>query len=385
MFATNLRWHNKPPMQQHIKGSTMNKKTAGLLSITALLLSYLCFWPVRVDPVAWQAPKNEGFTGAFKSNTELKKVKRSQLNGHTGPEALIQSSNGTFYTATHDGWIHQFKDNNWVKWLNTGGRPLGLDIDPQGNLIAADAYLGLLRITPDKKIELLTNSVEGTAIKYANELDISQDGTIYFSDSSTKFGAKENGGTYEASLLDINEHGRHGRLLKYDPSNGKTSVVFDAINYANGVALSPNEEFILVNETGSYRVLKHWLKGKKEGSTEVLIDNLPGFPDNLSVGLDGRYWIGLASPRSKILDKFSNNTFFRSVIQRLPSFMRPKAIAYGHIIAFDEHGKILMSLQDPDGDYPITTGVLETKSHLYISSLMADSVANLAKVDTSFF
>ena len=38
-------------------------------------------------------------------------------------------------------------------------------------------------------VETLTDSVDGTPILYADDLDIADDGIIYFSDASTKFGA----------------------------------------------------------------------------------------------------------------------------------------------------------------------------------------------------
>ena len=67
------------------------------------------------------------------------------------------------------------------------------------------------------------------------------------------------------------------------------------------------------------------------------------------------------------------------MIQRLPAFVRPKAVPYGHVLALDENGKVLMSLQDPDGAYPITTGVLETQDRLYISSLVFGAVGHIDK------
>jgi len=69
----------------------------------------------------------------------------------------------------------------------------------------------------------------------------------------------------------------------------------------------------------------------------------------------------------------------RKVIQRMPPFMRPKAVAYGHIIAIDNEGKVLANLQDPDGSYPINTSVTETKDYLYIGSLVAPVLARLKK------
>jgi len=354
-------------------------KTKLLLPILITLLIYLFAWPVAVEPVSWAAPINKGFTGAFEANQKLANLELSSLHGHEGPEAIVVDQQGTLYTASHDGWILKNTDGKWTEWVNTQGRPLGLAIDQQGNLIAADAYRGLLKITQNKVITVLSDSVNGTHIKYANDLDIANDGTIYFTDSSTKFGAEENGGTYPASLLDLNEHGAHGRLLQYTPSTKETNVLLEGINFANGVALDPKGRFVLINETGHYRVLKYWLTGKNKGNLETLIENLPGFPDNLSTGLEGRFWLGLPSPRNVILDKLADSPNLRKIIQRLPAFVRPKAVAYGHVVAFDESGNILMSLQDPEGAYPITTGVFETESALYISSLMAGSVGKLDK------
>ena len=344
-----------------------------------MLIAYLAFWPVSVEPVAWSTPENQGFTGSFKSNQFLDHIEVTPLAGHEGPEAIVMDQQGSLYTATHDGWILKNEGDVWQEWVNTEGRPLGLAIDKDGSLVAADAFRGLLRITQDKQITLLTDSVNGSRIRYANDLDIASDGSVYFTDSSTKFSAKEHGGTFPASLLDLNEHGGHGRLLKYVPATGNTSLLLDQLNFANGVALDPQEDFLLVSETGSYRVLKFWLKGDKEGTSDVLIDNLPGFPDNISTGYNGRFWLGLPSPRSPILDKLSGSVALRKVIQRLPAFVRPKAIPYGHVVALDKDGKVLMSLQDPEGAYPITTGVLETSDKLYISSLVFGSVGHLDK------
>ena len=69
----------------------------------------------------------------------------------------------------------------------------------------------------------------------------------------------------------------------------------------------------------------------------------------------------------------------RKVVQRMPAFLRPKAIAYGHIIAIDDNGKVVIDLQDPDGTYPINTSVTETDNHLYIGSLVAPVLGRIDK------
>ena len=132
---------------------------------------------------------------------------------------------------------------------------------------------------------MLADTAEGVPIRYADHLDVDSQGRVWFSDASTRYGAKESGGTWKASLLDVMEHGGHGRLLMYDPASGRTSVALDGLQFANGVAVSHDGRSVLVVETGSYRVLRMPIDG---GSAEVFIDNLPGFPDNLRRGREGR-------------------------------------------------------------------------------------------------
>ena len=213
----------------------------------------------------------------------------------------------------------------------------------------------------------------------ADDVDITADGKIYFSDASTKFGAIAYGGTFAASLLDTIEHGGHGRLLVYNPQDQSTKVLMDGLNFANGVAAAEDSSFVLVNETGSYRVHKYWLQGEKAGQSEVIIDNLPGFADNIVRGEDGRFWIGLVAPRHALLDAISGYSSIRKIIHRLPPFMRPKPEHYGHIFAIDKNGKVLLSLQDPEGSYHTNTGALEVGNWLYISSLHAENLGRISK------
>ena len=105
---------------------------------------------------------------------------------------------------------------------------------------------------------------------------------------------------------------------------------------------------------------------------ETIIDNLPGFPDNINRGLNGRYWLGLTSPRSKPIDDMAGQPLLRKMSMRLPQSMRPGASNYGFIIAIDQDGNILEQFQDATGSYPLTTGATEPgDGWLYIGSLGA--------------
>jgi hypothetical protein len=175
------------------------------------------------------------------------------------------------------------------------------------------------------------------------------------------------------------EHGGHGRLLVYDPATRQTKTLLSGLTFANGVAVSHDQTCVLINETGSYRIIRYWIAGPNNGKSEPIVENLPGFPDNISTGLEGRFWVAFISPRNKLVDNLSEKPFLRKVIQRMPKLIRPKATAYGHIIAINGNGRILKDLQDPKTSYPQNTSVTETKEFLYIGSLVSPVVARLAK------
>ncbi|PHS59447.1 MAG: strictosidine synthase [Alteromonas sp.] len=370
-----------------------------ILVISALIavMGYLLLWPVPVEPDAWNTPKDKGYSGVHHVNdklsfahaialgelTALSHKEATTIKREYGPEDFALRSDGTIATATHSGTIMLLapNDTHFTPWINTGGRPLGLEFDASDNLIVADAYLGLLSVSPSGVITLLTDAVDGTPIVYADDVDVAENGMIYFSDATTKFSAKAYGGTLSGSLLEILEHKGNGRLLAYNPNTNVTTVLMDGLVFANGVAISHNQQYVLVNETGSYRVLRYFIAGPKTGLVDVFIDNLPGFPDNIATAPDGGYWVGFASPRSASLDDLSNSPFLRKVVQRLPASLRPKAKAYGHVIKLNKQGKVTNDLQDPSGNYPLTTGVLETADMLYISSLTASSVAVVEKAN----
>ena len=352
-----------------------------LIFVVAVLFAYLLLWPVPIDPVSWEAPEDKGFVGDFKQNQALNALEIIELPDTHGPEGLALLDHDV-YAATREGWIVRYNEETGeqTKWVNTGGSPLGLVFDKENNLLIADAYKGLLKVTPNGEITVLTRQVDGTDIDYADDLDVTADGKIYFSDASTKFGAQM-GGIYHASRLDVMEHGAHGRLLVYDPADQSTQVLLTGLNFANGVATDANSEFVLVVESGSYRILKYWLKGDRAGKSEVVIDNLPGAPDNIVRGRDGRFWVGLVTPRIQLLDMLSDKPLIRAMIMRLPDSIQPHIVVHSHVFAMNGNGEVLISLQDPQGTHHSNTGALETDNWLYISSLHADNLARISWQD----
>mgnify|MGYP006203461465 FL=1 len=106
----------------------------------------------------------------------------------------------------------------------------------------------------------------------------------------------------------------------------------------------------------------------------ALFDNLPGYPDNLMRGSDGRIWLGFTKPRSGLVDAMAPYPFLRRMTLRLPRVLWPVPPAYGHVMAFNEQGHVVADLQDPAGAYPETTAVTETRDRLYVQSLHAGTL-----------
>ena len=255
----------------------MKKILLGFSIVMVLFLTWLFFSPVPISPSGWQPDADPGMTGAFRRNDALATVVRLTPGLGEGPEDIALGPSGLLYTGLQDGRIVRFLADGTVidEWVNTDGRPLGMQFDDQFNLIVADSTRGLLRISPTGEIEVLTDSVNGQRMIFVDDLDIADNGVVWFSDASQRFGQDE-------WRLDFIEASFSGRLLSYNPQSDETRVRIDKLGFANGVALGPNDEYVLINETLMAKTHRLWLKGPLAGTRDVFVSSLPGYPDNLS-------------------------------------------------------------------------------------------------------
>ena len=364
------------------------KKIIWTLAIAVLALgAYLSLWPIPVQPVRWNAPAEPGYSGPHAVNNKLAGLKLIPLGGEAGPEHVVLARDGKLYAAVASGNILRMNPDGTAQevFANTGGRVLGFDFDAAGNLITADSVKGLLAISPERKITVLADQVGGDPIRYADAVVVARNGKVYFSDASARFAPAKWGGTFEAAVLDIIEQACTGRILEYNPASKTTRIVARGLSFANGVALSKDEQTLFVAETGKYRVWKIAVAAANldvaQGSPQasVLFDNLPGYPDNLMRGQDGKIWLGFSGPRSKDIDGMADKPFLRAVTMRLPRALWPLPRAYGHVMAFTEDGKVVADLQDPSGAYPESTGVTETVDRLYVQNLHLKVLGWLAR------
>lgn len=350
----------------------------GWLLLVATVAHFL-FAPVPISPKAFEPALNPGYTGPFARNERLGAVERLPLPaGLFGPEDGALGPDGLLYLSMRDGSIVRGEPaiGAMEVWVSTDGAPLGLDFGSDGTLWVADAYRGLLSIDRAGAVRVRCAEVDGVPLDYADDVAVTRDGIVYFTDASTKFGARAHGGTYPASVLDAFEHGRYGRLLRFDSRDDQVRVLRTGLAFANGVALSADERHLYVVETGENRVLTLARTGPTAGRVDVLIDGLPGFPDNIETGRDGRLWVGLVVPRNALLDFSADKPWLRTMAFRLPPFIRPKPADYGHLLSLSEQGQVLQDLQHPSA-YTHITGALETDAGLYLTSLTEPALGRM--------
>ena len=282
-------------------------------------------------------------------------------------------SSGTVYVGIEDGRILRLdKDRQVEQVADTGGRPLGIEIASDGTLIVCDCTRGLLRVnTSTGAVEVLVDQVAGKRIKFCNNSTIARDGGIYFTDSSTHFGQPE----YVGDLL---EHSGTGRVLRRDPS-GAVELIADGLDFANGITLSPAQDFLVVAETGGYRLQRVWLSGSRIGEREIFVDNLPGLPDNVSTGSDGLIWVALPSPRSRTLDfLLPRRPILRKIVWALPKRLRPKDTPTAWVQAYDLTGRLVHDLQTTHPQLRMVSGVRESAGVVWLGSLESSAVGFFA-------
>jgi len=351
----------------------MRRRAFHAMGVSAVLCAlYLLFWPIDLDPVKWKPPKAPRMEGAYAQNSRLAAVVRIAEGVGRGPEDIAFDAAGRLYTGYEDGRIVRFAPGGVRPELfaKTGGRPLGLRFDNAGNLIVADAYKGLLRIAPNGKISVLATTADGVKFGFTDHLAVAPDGTIYFTDASSRH-------AYGKQIDDIFEHHGNGRLMALAPGAKTPRVLMGGLQFANGVAVSSDGRFVLVAETGSYRVRRYWVTGAKAGTSDTFIANLPGFPDNIYANGKGVFWIAMYTVRNKNADRIAKKPYLRKVIWRLRFFLVPRPKRYGLVLGLDETGKVIHNLQDKKGGYAHITSAVEQNGMLYLGSLSEMAIGRI--------
>ncbi|KAL3377806.1 hypothetical protein AABB24_003950 [Solanum stoloniferum] len=312
-----------------------------------------------------------------RNNQMLRRSEKIGVNQLLSPEDVAyDQKSGVIYTGCVDGWVKKVKVNESAAgstvedWVFTGGRPLGLALGRHGEVIVADADKGLLlNVTSVGEIKVLTEEAEGLKFKLADAVDVAEDGIIYFSDASYKY-------NIEQYIYDILEGRPNGRLLSYDPSTKQTKTLLSDLYFANGVAVSPDQNYVIFCETPLRKCKKYYIKGEKKGSVDMFVDNLPGFPDNIRYDGEGHYWIAFASEKTYSWDLTLRYPFIRKIMAIMVKYVgQPKAEKNGGVLSVDLQGNPLEHYYDED--LTMVSSGIKIGDHLYCGSVKSPYILRL--------
>lgn len=317
----------------------------GLSVVAAAVVGYLACAPVEAEPVAWDGPPAQTWS------SEGIDVQRLLEGEGVGPEDVAVDEAGRIYTGYEDGRVVRLQpDGSGLEVFATlpEGRPLGMEFDATGRLIVADGNAGLVAVETDGTVHTLVDAVDGEPLVFADDLDIAPDGTIWFSEASRRWAVHD-------STLDALEGAPTGRLIAYDPGADAVTVHLRDLRYANGVAVTPGGDAVLVAETFGYRIRRLWLKGANAGTDDMFVEAMPGMPDNVQIGDDGRVWVALVKERSGLLDALGPYPGARTVLFRIPHAWLPVPPPIVWFAVFDGNGQRVAAFRSEHGFGDVTS------------------------------
>jgi ribose transport system permease protein len=321
---------------------------------------------------------------AWALNDRLRPATPIGLGRIEGPEDVILDRHDNLYAGSRHGDIIRFLAPDYERmevFAHIGGTPLGMAFDRNDNLYVCIGGMGLYRVTPDRKVEKATDETnrsyssinDDSRLRLADDLDITDDGRIFFSEATVRFEMHE-------WATDGLEARGNGRIICFDTNTGKTHTVIRDLKFPNGVCIASDGISFLFAETWGCSVKRHWFDGPKKGKTEIVLENLPGFPDNINNSSDGNYWMSLVGMRCPALDLAWKMPGFRKRMAKRVArdeWLFPN-INTGCVLKFNEKGEVLETMWDLGGqNHPMITSMREHRGYLYLGGIMNNRVGRL--------
>ncbi|WP_343709497.1 SMP-30/gluconolactonase/LRE family protein [Mycobacterium sp.] len=324
----------------------------------------------HIDPIRWQPPPSR----PLPEPNVTAALHVIDVPG-TAPEDVVADADGNIWTGVEDGRIVRISpDGNTVEAVaDTGGRPLGLAVARDGWLLICDSHRGLLRYDPaGDSMETLVADIDGRPLTFCSNVVESSDGTVFFTESTSRF-------HYEYYKGSVVEGRPTGALFRRAP-DGKVSELVGGLHFANGVTLTADESAVVFAESAGCRVSKYWLAGERAGTVTPLASELPGYPDNISTGLDGRIWVALVSDRNALNEWLGPRApIIRSLMWRLLPYRclpDPKSTVW--VVGFDpDDGHVVAQLHTQHPDFGLATGVVETPGRLWLGRIAGSGICYL--------
>lgn len=318
-----------------------------------------------IDPVRWTPPPIDELPEFGPAELTIVPVPGD------GPEDVVLDASGDLWTGLVDGRIVRVSpDGTAAVMANTGGRPLGLHVARDGRVLICDSHRGLLALdTATGRLSTLVQSVDGRPLRFCSNVTETADGTIYFTESTSQFHFEH----FTGAILEA--RGR-GSLFRLD-TDGTVTTLVEGLYFANGVTATADESALVFAETQGRRLSKYWLSGPHAGTVTSLAVNLPGYPDNISTGSDGRIWVAMVSQPNAAAEWLAPRApVIRKLLWRLPDRLQPQIQPQVWVLAFDaDSGEVLTGIQTTRPDFGTVTGVVESAGKLWMSTIAFPALA----------
>jgi len=375
---------------------SVNQLLLGLILIAAVLFD--AKWvknrgkilsKIYVSPTYLELPeRRKSDPDPFALNDRLGAVEPIGVGEIEGPEDVVIDSNDNLYTGTRHGTIVRFLAPDYTRsevFARIGGHPLGLSFAENGDLLTCVGGMGVYRVSPDGVVARVTDEtnrsllsvIDDSRLRLPDDLDVAPDGRIFFSEATIR---------YEMSdwVVDALEGRGNGRLICHDPGTGKTRTVLRGLIFPNGITMCRDGQSLLFAETWACRISRYWFDGPNKGKREVVVSNLPGYPDNINRGSDGTYWVALLGLRTSTFDLAMRKPAFRKrMAKRIASdeWLFPN-VNRGCVVRISENGDILDVLWDQAGEnHPSITSTCEHKGYLYLGGVSNNRIGRIRLPD----
>jgi sugar lactone lactonase YvrE len=321
-----------------------------------------------IDPVRWNPPPVDPLPDFPSAELTVIPVPGD------APEDVVVDSDGQIWAGLIDGKIVRIAPDGGepVVVARIDSRPLGLHVTRDGRLLVCTSPGGLRVLDPATgAVETLVGDVDGRTLQFCSNVTELADGTIYFTESTSAF-------TYEHFLGPIFEARNRGSVFRRDP-DGTVLTAVAGLYFANGITPTADGSALVFAETQARRLSKLWLTGDKAGTVTPLAVNLPGSPDNLSTGADGRIWCAMVSPTNAIAELMPKTPpALRKLLWRLPDRLQPKIKPVVWAVAFDpDTGAPVAGLRTEHPRFGMVTGLVEAGGKLWMGCIGAPAVAHV--------
>ncbi|WP_207842659.1 SMP-30/gluconolactonase/LRE family protein [Williamsia soli] len=299
--------------------------------------------------------------------------------GSSSPEDVVADNRGRIWTGTVDGNIIAIDagTGRWDVVANTGGQPLGLEVIGE-TLLICDSRRGLLSMDMSSgEIRVVLDHVDGEPLTFCSNVIVTRHSggstprplELHLTQSTTRFSLDD----YKADII---EHGGSGRLIRVDLGDEsgppRATVLLTGLQFANG--LVTHDGRVIIAETGDCS-LRSW--EPTTGTSEVLRDGLPGYPDNCSLSPDGEHlWLAMAGLRSRPLEVLAGCPRARRLVWKIPERLLPEPVAPLWVLKIHlPSGRVVADHRVDLPGFGQSTGVSERDGRVWVGGIGSPRVA----------